>query len=78
MKAANLLKENAPVTYDWLFGIRDGEHVLGELMGWPFRSVVKTFQVRVWQDICDTWDGLNVEDQDSLKSVVLQWQLFEH
>ncbi len=140
--AANLLKEVAPLTYDWLCGIRDGKHVLidavddewkitpqtisafkplldivmqtysslmvqnsraydsykrggqtvfnekgfdqqkalydGELMGEPFRSVVKTFQVRVWQDICDTWQDLNVEDQDSLKSFISQWELFEH
>ena len=140
--AANLLKETAPLTYDWLCGIRDGEHALGdavdgelaitpqtisalkplldivmqtysslmvqnsraydsykrggqtvfnekafdqrkalydgELMGLPFRSVVKTFQVRVWRDICDMWGGLNVEDQDSLKSFIPQWELFEH
>jgi glutathione S-transferase len=30
----------------------------GELLGRPFRSVVKTFQVRVWRELCDAWDAL--------------------
>jgi len=139
--AANLLKETAPLTYDWLCAIRDGQHVLGnavdgemtvtldimsalkplldiimqtysslmvqnnsaydaykrggqtvfnekafdqrkalydgELMGYPFRSVVKTFQVRVWRDICDTWRALKTEERDALKLLVTDWELFE-
>lgn len=144
--AENLLKETAPLTYDWLCAIRDGKHVLdsliddvtvtpemvitpeiiatvkplldiimqtysslmaqnsrafdaykkggqavfnenafdqkkalydGELMGHPFRSVVKTFQVRVWRDICDTWAVLKAEDRDVLKGLVTDWELFE-
>jgi glutathione S-transferase len=31
----------------------------GELLGRPFRSVVKTFQVRVWRDLCDAWGALS-------------------
>ena len=30
----------------------------GELLGRPFRSVVKTFQVRVWREIKATWGTL--------------------
>jgi len=149
--AANLLKETAPVTYDWLCRIRDGKHVLdnevdsegdsegdsdsevtvtpeliatlkplldiimqtysslmvqnsraydsykrggqaafnekafdqrkalydGELMGHPFRSTVKTFQVRVWRDICDTWGTLKTEDREALKVFIANWELFE-
>ncbi len=30
----------------------------GELMGYPFRSVVKTFQVRVWRDLKKEWRNL--------------------
>jgi hypothetical protein len=30
----------------------------GELLGRPFRSVVKSFQVRVWRELCDAWDAL--------------------
>jgi len=30
----------------------------GELLGRPFRSVVKTFQVRVWRELCAAWDAL--------------------
>jgi hypothetical protein len=30
----------------------------GELRGHPFRSVVKTFQVRVWRDLLQAWRAL--------------------
>jgi hypothetical protein len=30
----------------------------GELCGRPFRSVAKTFQVRVWRDLCREWNAL--------------------
>ena len=30
----------------------------GVLLGQPFRSVAKTFQVRVWRDLRDEWDRL--------------------
>jgi glutathione S-transferase len=30
----------------------------GEMLGRPFRSVVKTFQVRVWRDLRDEWNAL--------------------
>jgi glutathione S-transferase len=30
----------------------------GELLGRPFRSVVKTFQVRVWRELCAAWEAL--------------------
>ena len=33
-------------------------HYDGTLRGHPFRSVVKTFQVRVWRDLCRSWDSL--------------------
>lgn len=113
--AAELMRERAPVTHQWLCRIRDGEHVAsagglelshdlrpllgviaatfvplmrqntqayqaahergeslfnesafdcgracydGELLGRPFRSVVKSFQVRVWRELCDAWEAL--------------------
>ena len=113
--AAELMRERAPVTHQWLCRIRDGEHVAsagglelshelrplldviaqtfvplmrqntqayqaaqergeslfnesafdcgracydGELLGRPFRSVVKSFQVRVWRELCDAWEVL--------------------
>lgn len=31
----------------------------GVLLGVPFRSVAKTFQVRVWQSLCDEWRRLD-------------------
>jgi hypothetical protein len=31
----------------------------GELLGRPFRSVAKTFQVRVWCELCRQWRELN-------------------
>jgi glutathione S-transferase len=30
----------------------------GELLGRPFRAVVKTFQVRVWRELCGAWKAL--------------------
>ncbi len=30
----------------------------GELLGWPYRSVVKTFQVRTWRDLRTRWGTL--------------------
>lgn len=35
----------------------------GELLGRPFRSVVKTFQVRVWRDLKLTWADLSIEER---------------
>lgn len=31
----------------------------GELMGQPFRAVVKTFQVVTWRELCEEWRALN-------------------
>ncbi len=31
----------------------------GTLLGQPFRSVIKTFQVRVWRELRAEWDGLD-------------------
>jgi glutathione S-transferase len=33
-------------------------HYDGALRGQPFRAVVKTFQVRVWRELCDAWAAL--------------------
>jgi len=124
-KAAELLEELAPRTFQWLCSIRDGAHrgghgklqlserlaplmdiigetflplmqqnaaayreahtrgqtlfneaafdrgealYDGELLGKPFRSVAKSFQVVVWQELCDAWYALPPEDRDQLQS----------
>jgi len=36
----------------------------GTLLGRPFRSVVKTFQVRVWRELCDAWEALPRDARD--------------
>jgi hypothetical protein len=41
----------------------------GVLLGHPFRGVVKTFQVRVWQDLRRAWDGLAADDRARLAAV---------
>ncbi len=38
----------------------------GELDGQPFRHVVKTFQVRVWQQLCEDWQHLPGEARAAL------------
>jgi hypothetical protein len=35
----------------------------GELLGHPFRAVVKTFQVRVWNELREAWKGLSSDDK---------------
>ena len=39
----------------------------GQLLGHPFRTVVKTFQVRVWRELKSSWRSLPVADQDALQ-----------
>lgn len=42
----------------------------GELLGRPFRSVAKTFQVRVWRDLCDAWDALPDDDRARVSRIL--------
>jgi glutathione S-transferase len=38
----------------------------GSLAGAPFRAVIKTFQVAVWQDICAAWWALAPDERDHI------------
>ena len=38
----------------------------GELLGYPFRSVAKSFQVPVWRDLCIAWRDLGLKSQENL------------
>ncbi|MEZ5571835.1 MAG: glutathione S-transferase C-terminal domain-containing protein [Halioglobus sp.] len=40
----------------------------GQLLGYPFRSVVKTFQVRVWRDLRRSWQALDNSTRAALLS----------
>ena len=75
-----LMQQNA-VAYEQ--AIKDGETLFneaafdrgralynGELMGYPFRAVVKTFQVRVWYELKVRWQGLTADSRDSLQAYV--------
>lgn len=42
----------------------------GELLGQPFRSVAKTFQVRVWRDLCAQWRQLDAANRDMLENML--------
>ena len=42
----------------------------GELLGHPFRSVAKTFQVRVWRDLCGCWRSLDSAARDELQRIL--------
>ena len=46
----------------------DAGHALydGTLLGKPYRSVVKSFQVQVWSEIQAAWDALSSEERDQL------------
>jgi glutathione S-transferase len=39
----------------------------GELLGHPFRSVAKTFQVRVWRELKGSWQSLGAKDRRYLE-----------
>jgi hypothetical protein len=38
----------------------------GQLLGHPFRAVVKTFQVRVWRELAAAWRDLEAQDRAAL------------
>lgn len=40
----------------------------GELRGAPFRSVAKTFQVRVWETLCGRWKGLKKSEREEVSA----------
>ncbi len=42
----------------------------GELLGHPFRSVAKTFQVRVWRDLRGRWRALDGASRDQLERIL--------
>ena len=39
----------------------------GQLLEYPFRAVVKTFQVRVWRELQASWRALAEQDRDALQ-----------
>lgn len=43
----------------------------GDLLDYPFRAVVKTFQVRVWRELKASWSALNGEHRSALESSYL-------
>ena len=49
----------------------------GELMGHPFRSVAKTFQVRVWRELCSQWRGLDEAARGELEHILPDAQLLQ-
>ena len=42
----------------------------GELLGQPFRAVAKSFQVRVWRDLCQHWRQLDDSTRRSLEQTL--------
>jgi len=49
----------------------------GQLRGYPFRTVVKTFQVRVWREIKAHWGELSQAEQAEVRTVVDLTELFD-
>ena len=45
----------------------------GELLGSRFRSVAKTFQVRVWRDLQIAWRALPSSSRERLRGLVPAW-----
>jgi glutathione S-transferase len=48
----------------------------GRLRGQPFRSVVKTFQVRVWRDLCRQWARLDEGSRRRLAGLGIEGSWF--
>jgi glutathione S-transferase len=44
----------------------------GELLGQPFRSVAKSFQVPVWRDLCQAWEALGEAQREQLRALCPQ------
>jgi len=49
----------------------------GKLCGYPFRSVVKTFQVRVWEELCAAWRALKESEKNEVRALIDLCELFE-
>ena len=49
----------------------------GEVLGRPFRAVVKTFQVRVWHELRDAWRALADDDRTALRGLLPQSELLD-
>lgn len=49
----------------------------GNLLEHPYKSAAKTFQVRVWQDICENWSCLKSDERERLKSYCDQLSEFD-
>lgn len=49
----------------------------GELLGRPFRSVVKTFQVRVWRDLGEAWEALPRDQRARVSRILPDRASFE-
>lgn len=49
----------------------------GELLGHPFRAVAKTFQVKVWRDLCAAWRQLDAQSRASLGEYLPATTLFD-
>jgi len=65
---AGAFRPDAPRTNEAAFDA--GEQLYdGELLGHPFRAVCKTFQVRVWQDLCSRWAQLDDESRRRLAAL---------
>jgi hypothetical protein len=43
----------------------------GHLLGYPFRAVAKTFQVRVWRELKESWQAHEAQDRESLEQELL-------
>jgi len=48
----------------------------GTLLGKPFRSVVKSFQVQVWGELQAAWDALSSEERDQLAPFIVDGAAF--
>jgi len=76
-QAYELAKQDGATLFNEAAFNRDMALYDGKLRGYPFRSVVKTFQVRVWQDICEKWRALSALDKAKVRKYVPLCDMFD-
>ena len=76
-KAFKLLRQQGETSFNEVAFDQGKALYDGKLCGYPFRSVVKTFQVRVWEELQSSWALLTDLEKDEVKSVIELCELFE-
>lgn len=76
-KAYDLAKESGQTLFNEKAFNKNQALYDGQVLGYPFRAVIKTFQVRVWREVKAHWQRLSETDQESLREMMEACELFD-